>query len=600
MSWINNSTDNPDKKPFAKQSRLQSLFLKDGNLRVSVSDDRFPQSLIQANIAAGSGCIADATRLLNDQAIEAVHEVLKTDPSRTDVMFVLAMLLRQTRQFDKAQQWYEKILEQEPNALVYNELGYTFQCMGRISQALEYHRKAVETEPDNAEFWPSLATLLIETGRTQQGISLLRKAVEKLPENAGVGSNLLFCLHHLPHLDPAGLFEEHKRWGRIHAPAGYARTSHTNVPDPDRKLRVGYISPDFRVHPVTYFFEPLLDGHDRRLVEVYGYGSVTEPDDTTERLKSKFDCYRNIRGVDDTAAAAMIEQDKIDVLVELAGHTCGNRLLVLAYKPAPVQVTYLGSPDTTAMEAIDYRLTDILADPPESQKFYTEQLVYLPDGFLCYSPPDFAGPVMSLPALRNGYITFGSFNKISKIHPSIMELWARILKAERNWRLLLKFGVSIDRKLCDYYFSYFEQMGIGQDRIAILGWQPVVEHFRLYDEVDIALDSYPWNGYTITCEALWMGVPVISLVGTCHASRTGLSILSQVGLEFFAASTPDEYVTRAIALAGNLPSLAKLRASMRQRMTDSTLCSAKAFAARVEAAYRKMWHSWCQGAWCRE
>jgi len=560
-----------------RQSRLRTLVLKGGNLHLLTSSSELPQSLIKANQALATGRLREATRLLNDKVEQAVREIIEQDPSRTDIMLALGMVFKQTRQINKAKKWFEKILKQEPHALVYNELGYICQCMGHLSEAIQYQTKAIEAEPNNAELLANLARMLIATGKAQEGINLFRKAVEAEPANAAMHSNFLFNLHYLPNLDPEMLFAEHKRWGRIHAPASLARVSHDNNPDPDRRLRVGYISPDFCMHSVAYFFEPLLDGHDHKVVEVYGYGNVRMPGTVTERLKQKFDHYRNIRGLDDEMVVDMIQRDKIDILVELSGHTTDNRLLVMAHKPAPIQVTYLGSPDTTGMEAIDYRFTDIL-----------------PDGFLCYKPADFAPPVAPLPAFRNNYITFGSFNSSSEVHPHIIELWAKILRANRDSRILLKFGASTDRRMNRHYLSRFERLGISSSRVAICGWKPIDEHLRLYGEVDIALDTYPCNGFTTTCEALWMGVPVISLVGKCHASRIGLSILSNIGLDFFATLTPDEYVVKTTALAANRRALAQLRSSMRQRMKDSALCDAKGFARKVEAAYRKMWHRWLE------
>ncbi len=575
---------------------MGALVLKDGNLQLPSSSDDLPDSLIEASRAVATGRVKEAVKVLNEQAEEAAKQVIEHDPSRTDIMLILAMVFKQTRQISKAKEWFEKILQQEPHALVYNELAYICQCAGHLSEAIQYQQKAVETGPDNAELLANLAKMLIMTGETEEGIELFQKAVATEPSNAAVHSNLLFYLHHQFELDPYKLFEEHKRWGRLHAPASGAGVSYDNNPDPDRRLRVGYISPDFCVHPVAYFFEPLLDGHNHNRFEIYGYGNVVYPDEVTERLKSNFDYYRNIRGLDDEMVVEMIQRDKIDILVELSGHTSDNRLLVMAHKPAPIQVTYLGSPDTTGMEAIDYRFTDVPAEAPKSQQFYTEELFFLPEGFLCYKPADFAPPVAPLPAIRNNYITFGSFNSSSKVHPHIIELWAKILKANRDSRILLKFGVSTDRRMNRHYFSQFERLGISSSRVAICGWKPISAHLRLYGEADIALDTYPFNGFTTTCEALWMGLPVISIVGKCHASRIGLSILSSIGLDFFATLTPDECVAKATALAANRRALAQLRSSMRQRMKDSALCDATGFARKMEAAYRKMWHRWLESA----
>jgi len=337
-----------------------------------------------------------------------------------------------------------------------------------------------------------------------------------------------------------------------------------------------------------------LDGHDSDAVEVYGYGNVEFEDKVTQRLKEKFDRYRNVRELSDDATAELIRHDAIDTLVDLTGHAADNCLGVLAQRPAPIQVTYLGYPNTTGLEAVDYRLTDALADPPALQRFYTEELVFLPDGFLCYRPPDFAPPISPLPADKKGYVTFGSFNSNCKINPVVARLWADVLSADTNWRLLLKIKGGNEFQMRERYFSLLEQAGIHRARVDICGWKPPAEHLAMYREVDIALDTYPYNGTTTTCEALWMGVPTVSLVGECHASRVGLTILTRLGLEFFAAATPREYAAKAIALATNLPALARIRSSLRARIATSGLCHAKGFAAQVESAYRQMWHRWCR------
>jgi len=290
----------------------------------------------------------------------------------------------------------------------------------------------------------------------------------------------------------------------------------------------------------------------------------------------------------------MIETDRIDILVDLAGHTGGNRLPVMAYKPAPIQATYLGYFETTGMEQIDYFLTDELTSPPQSQQFHTEELVFLPGGFLCYKPPDCFFPITPLPAAQNGHITFGIFGNNCKINSSIISLWARILDSNENSRLLLMFRGGQDRQFREHYFRKFEQFGIPRHRVDILDRKPLLEYFKEYSKVDIVLDTYPYNGGTTTCDAMWMGVPVVSLCGEHHMSRVGLSILSNVGLEFFAASTPDEYVSKTIALAAKPKALMKIRASMRARMAVSPLCNRDKFAANIEQAYRKMWYKWCK------
>jgi len=557
--------------------------------------DVVPEFLVSAQAAVEDGRTAEAKDLLNDRSVETIRRMVDKDPSRKDLIFILAALLWKIGQEERAEQCYKKILEWGPNAVAYDRLGGLCQYTGRMTEAIGYQTKAVETEPGRPEPLANLAKALMETGQMQQGIKLLRKAVEKMPANSQVYSNLLFRLHHLPQLDPGMLFNEHTRWAQLHAPPTRAKTSHSNSPDPDRRLRIGYISPDFRRNSVAYFFESLLDGHDHKAVDTYAYANVQFQDEFTKRFREKFDYYRNTRETDDQSLARLIEQDKIDILVDLAGHTGDNRLTAMAYKPAPVQVTYLGYPDTTGMDAIDYRLTDALAEPPDAQQFYTEELVFLPEGFLCYRPPDFAPSVAPLPAERKGYITFGSFNNSCKISPTIIELWSQILKVCGGSRLLLKIKGGDEHQIRQRYLGYFERFGIGPERLDICGWKSADQHLQLYSQVDIALDTFPYNGTTTTCEALWMGVPVVSLIGgRHHTCRVGLSILSRLGLEFFAASGPSEYVTRAIVLAESRQSLGQIRSSMRARIAASGLCHAKAFARQVEAAYRKMWHRWCQ------
>jgi predicted O-linked N-acetylglucosamine transferase (SPINDLY family) len=330
------------------------------------------------------------------------------------------------------------------------------------------------------------------------------------------------------------------------------------------------------------------------MVEVFAYSQVACPDQTTWRLQARFDAYQNIGGLDDRAVATMIENDRIDILVDLAGHTGGNRLGVLAYKPAPVQVTYLGYPDTTGMGQVDYRLTDELSTPPDLQPFYVEELVYLPEGSLCYRPPDWAPQVLPLPAASKGYVTFGAFNDSCKVNAPLLAIWARILAANPGSRLLFKSRAGADPQVRQIFLDQFQRAGISPERVIVEGQKPAIEYLRLYDRVDMALDTFPYNGTTTTCDALWMGVPVVSLVGRHHASRVGLSILSRVGLETLAAATPDDYVARACALAQDPEGIEKLRASLRPRMMASPLCNGKAFARAVESAYRKMWRRWCQ------
>jgi len=534
--------------------------------------DNMPQWLCDARDAVIDGRIDEAAKLLDEQKVEQALSKLDR-PSRIFTQFEVALMVRELGDGSRAEKLCKQIIESTPHPAVYNELATIYEQQGRLNEAIRYLNDAMKMDPNEPRIWSNLAGDLIKLGQVEKGISLLRKAVEKMSDNNLAYSNLLLYMHYLPDPDASVIFEESKRWADRNAPAHLAKTDHRNNPDPDRRLKIGYISPDFRNHSVSYFFEPLLDGHNRDEVELYGYGNVMHYDETTDRLKSKFDHYRNIRPLDDKAVAQLVEDDAIDILVDLAGHSANSRISAMAYKPAPIQVTWLGYPNSTGMSQIDYRLTDSIADPPGSEKFYAEKLLYLPHGFLCYGPGRMMPPVAEPPASRKGCITFGSFNNSSKINPFIVELWARVLKSNEGSCLLLKFKSGGDEEIRNMYLERFEKFGIDRDRIATCGWLQPPAHLELYKEVDIALDTFPYNGTTTTCQALLMGVPVITMVGKSHMSRVGLSILTRVGLEFFAASNPDEYVAKAAALAAKIDALATIRATMRQRMAASALCN---------------------------
>ncbi|TKJ33000.1 MAG: hypothetical protein CEE38_21880 [Planctomycetes bacterium B3_Pla] len=573
----------------------QCLTSEGGHMQLNIPGHVLPDFLIEANTAVNNKQLPRAGELLNADNIEIACRMATKNPSHGDVIYLLlGMISRKTGRLKDALKWYGRILQHQQNALVANEIAIIYQIMGRYSKVVEFRMKAMELEPENIGIWSNFAVDLMVLGRAKEGIELLRRALEKNPANSSMHSNLLWYMNYLPDQDPQTLLEEHLRWARIHAPPGMARTSHTNDPDPDRQLRVGYLCPDFRLHPTASTFNQFLDGHDREVVEIYGYGNVAKPDEITEQLKQKFDCYRSVYGLDDRGLVDLIEKDKIDILVGIGGRVANNRLMAMAYKPAPIQVDY-GGTNTSGMEQIDYRLTDSLLTPPRLQKFFVEDLVYLPGGLYCFKPPDFAPAPATLPAQRKGYVTFGSFNGCLKANPYIVSIWADVLKANENSRFLMKIGGGHDRLLSKYYLDLFERLGIGRERVEIHTWKLPAEHLKLYGEIDIVLDTFPVNGAVTTLEGLWMGVPVISLVAKYgFLGRMGLSILSRISMEFFATMSPNEYVAKATALAKDLTSLAKIRASMRQRMTCSTLMDARTFARDLEEAYRKMWRRWCR------
>lgn len=561
--------------------------------QIPASVENVPEFLMQAKNAFKAGNTEQTRELLCDENVRQV-ENMPQSPSKILAIYMLASQLMKIKEYDKAEKWYKKVLEYGQFSFAYNNLGYICQEKAELIQAVEYGRKALELEPNDPKLLCTFGVELLAIGKVDEAFGMLKKAAVLDPDNLQIATWLLKGMHYKTDVTPQMLFEEHRNWAKRYAPITMAKVDHDNLPDPDRKIRIGYISPNFHKHSVTHFFEPILDAHDHNAFEIYAYSNSDTIDQFTERMIPKFDTFRDVHGIGNTKTAEIIEQDKIDILVDLAGHTKNNCLLTMARKPAPIQVTYLGYPDTTGLEQIDYRITDDLADPPQLHKFYSEKQICLPNGFLCYRPPDFAVPLAPSPHIKNGYITFGSFNINSKISSLLIALWAQILKANENSRFLLKFRGAGNPCVQDYYRAEFARFGIPPENIEMYGRISPTEHMALYGKMDIALDTYPYHGTTTTCEALWMGVPVISLVGGHHSCRVSLSLLKRLEMDFFIATTPDEYVSKATALAAKPEALAKIRDTMRYRMAASDLCNNALCTKNLETAYKEMWHKWCK------
>lgn len=549
------------------------------------------------------GYTDQAKKLLIEEEIQKKLATINEPRTKFFSRYTVAVLLESADQIERAAEYYTDMLNNFPDtlkirelSLLYGKAGMLYNKCGKNTEAIDNLSKAEQSDPDNPGILNSLAGAIMKVGRLEESIGLLRKALAIDSQNRSAYSNLLLDLNYLPDAKSSEIFEESKRWAQIQAPANLAYTNHDNSLEPHRKLRIGYISPDFRNHSVTFYFESLLDGHDRNKFEIYGYGSIEKPDQTTERLIDKFDFYRDIYKVGDKEVVELIRSDSIDILVDLAGHTGGTRLHVLAYKPAPIQVTYLGYPNTTGMTQVDYRLTDAVADTPDRQQYYTEKLVFLPNGFLCYNPGELQPTVKSLPMSHEDYITFGCFNNIAKLSPVIVKIWIEILNSVPNSRLMLKFFEGLGSEVREYYYNLFAEHGLEnpKERLIISGWLIPSQHLEVYNSIDIALDTYPYNGTTTTCQALLMGVPVITLVGSRHSSRVGLDILSRLDMQFFAAQTPEEYVKKAIVLASKPEALTKIRETMRKRLAASPLCSPEIITNDIENAYRQMWHDYCR------
>jgi predicted O-linked N-acetylglucosamine transferase (SPINDLY family) len=463
-------------------------------------------------------------------------------------------------------------------------------------EALGLFRRAIELDPDSAAAHNNLGICWKAGGQLDRAIESFRTAIRLQPDSSEFHGNLLYALNYHPDYDPPAVFAEHRAWGRKHAdPLTAPCLPHANDRAPDRRLRIGYVSGQFASHAVSFFTEPILASHDRERLEVYCYSNVARADGVTHRLRRYAERWREIQALDDDQAADLVRQDQIDILVDLAGHIGENRLLVFARKPAPIQVTYIGYQNTTGMAAMDYRLTDEWADPRGvTDAFYTEKLVRLPRCFFCYQPSADAPAVNSLPALANRFVTFGSLNNLAKITPRVLAAWAAVLRAVPKSRLVLLTNVT--QEIRDYVKQAFDAERIDAARIELCRRRPRRAYLDLISQVDIALDPFPMNGHTTTCDALWQGVPVVTLAGRTYASRFGSSAHVNLGLRELIARSPEEYVEIASRLAGDVERLGELRAGLRERIAASPLLDFAGFTRNLEAAYRQMWVAWCAGA----
>jgi predicted O-linked N-acetylglucosamine transferase (SPINDLY family) len=479
-------------------------------------------------------------------------------------------------------------------AEAHNNLGHTLKELGRLDEAGATLARAVELEPSLLEAYNNLADTLWQQGRIDDAIAVLRRAPTGESDSARTASNLLFMLHSHPGYDAQALLAEHRTWARRYAdPLAAEMRPHANDRAPGRRLRVGYVSPDFRGHAVGGLVVELFSHHDRGQVEVVAYSDVRVPDGHTRRLQALANVWRDTAGLSDAALAERIRTDEIDILVDLALHTAGNRMRVFARKPAPVQATMFGLPATTGLSTVDYRLTDPYLDPPgATDADYTERSVRLPHCFWVFQRPEESVAITELPALKNGFVTFGSLNQLGKISRPALDLWGQILQAVPGSRLVLQAPPGSH---CDAIRAILRARGVAADRVEFVPRAARLDYHRMIGTLDVGLDPFPYNGHNSTLDALWMGVPVVTLAGRTAVGRGGLSILSNLGLTDLIAATPEQYVECAVGWASRTDRLAALRAELRQRLLSSPLADTGRFAADVEEAFRRMWQTWCCG-----
>ena len=540
-----------------------------------------------------AGVLRDQGKL--DEAIVSYHRAIELSADYAEAHHNLGLALVQKGKLKEAIAAYQQALRLWPDwpDAIY-DLGLAYHEAGNLDRASDCYRKALALRAEYFDALVGLARALKDSGEIEEAVERYREALQ-LQNDSRVHAALIFALHYLPDIDPGELLAEHRKWNELYAqPLAAEIRPHTNDRSPNRRLRVGYVSPDFSDHPVGRCLLPVLTHRDRAQFEIYCYSGVMKPDELTGKFKKQADVWREAHSLSHEDLARQIRDDRIDVLVDLAVHTAGSRLLTFARKPAPVQVTWLGWPGTTGMDAIDYRLSDPYLDPPASgDEFYSEKTMRLRDSFWCYEPSMGDVSVNSLPVRKNGYITFGCLGNFWKVNDSMIDIWARLLLQVPRSRLLIRAPLGGPRRRL---IEKFNRRGIATDRIEVAERVPLQEYWELYHRIDITFDTTPYGGHTTAMDSLWMGVPVVSLIGRLPVGRAALSILSNLQLQDLAVPTSDQYVNVAANLAFNLPRLAELRSTLRQHLRDSALMDAPKFARNLEAAYRQMWHNWLSHA----
>lgn len=524
------------------------------------------------------------------EAEASYRRALEIKPDYAQALSNLGLTLNDQGRPAEAEVSIRHALEIKPDYVeAHSNLGNTLKELGRLGEAEISYRLALKLRPDLAEIHNNLGILLQDMGRLHEAEISYRKALELKPDYDKAHSNLLFLLNYNPAISPSVAFEEARRYGQRVAIKATSRFTEWPYAAVDNPLRIGFVSGDFRNHPVGYFLENLLKNLDKTSLELIAYPTDYWTDELTLRIKPYFTDWKLLCGLNDEAAARLIHSDGVHILIDLSGHSRYNRLPVFAWKPAPVQVSWLGYFATTGVAEIDYLIADPVTLPESEEKNFTETIWRLPETRLCFTSPEVEVSVSPLPALTNGYITFGCFNNLAKMNDYVVALWSRVLASVPNSRLFLKAKQLGDASVRELTTRRFSEHGIGADRLILEGAQSREKYLAAYHRVDIALDPFPYPGGTTTVESLWMGIPVLTLAGQSFLFSQGAGFLMSAGLPEWVIKNTEEYVTRATSHAKDLHYLAELRQGLRQQVEASPIMDGLRFAAHFDAALQDIW-----------
>jgi predicted O-linked N-acetylglucosamine transferase (SPINDLY family) len=532
------------------------------------------------------------------QGVKCYKKALELQPHYAEAHFNLSSLLGSKEDMAKALGYLQRRHQQGGDSLQnMGMLASAYQAAGQLEESEKMCRLVLERQADNLTALITLGSCLSNGGDAGAAVALYKKVMQLDPAQVGMGSNLLFEYNNLGTLERAQLFAQHRAWAReFEGPLLGAADFSGIDKDPERPLRIGYVSGDLVRHPVGFLLRDILQQHDKQRFSVHCFSMVIRPEEVLPELRLAADSWEDIFYLSDDEVADLIRAARIDILIDLSGHTAFHRLLAFARKPAPLQVEWIGYFHSTGMASMDYFITDPQTSPPDQGQLFTETPVYLPHTRFCYGPPGYAPDVGPPPVQRNGYLTFGSFNRLPKLTDQVLDSWSRILQGVPGSRLVIKSGALSESLIKDRLLARFAQRGVTAERLDLREGSSHAQMLAEYGDIDLALDSFPFNGGMTTLEALWMGVPVLTIAGNTVVSRQSISVLSNMGMaQELACADTEQYIAAAIRLASEPARLAHWRSQTRTRMAASPLRDSKLFTADLQALFRRMWRAWCQG-----